>query len=382
MKIAFLTTDNRHAFKQYEKPEPFFGTAPEAVLQGFARMPEVEVHVISCTREPMRSPEKLAHNIWFHSLHVPRIGWMKTLHQGCVRATRKKIREIKPDIVHGQGTEMDCSLNAIFSGFPNVITIHGNMRLIAALNRERPFSYNWLAARLEGFTLPRTDGVVCITRYTRDAVKDLARKTWILPNAADEKFFEIVPSPDASSPPVVLCVGAVCFRKNQNAFIQALDPLAEKMKFKLVFLGKVDASTYGSDFRELIRTRTWCEHIDYSGRDRVRQMFQAATMLALPTQEDNCPMVVLEAMAAGVPVLASNVGGVPELILPERTGLFCDPTRPATFGEGVTRLLSDAGLRQRLATDAKAEAVKRFHPLAVAKRHVEIYREMVGGMAK
>src|SRR5579863_10325241 len=144
MKIAILTTDNREVFRDYSAPIPYFGTAPEALLQGFARIPEAEIHVISGTRQPMKSPEKLAPNIWFHSLFVPRPGWTPTLFQGCVRAARLKIKEIKPDIVHGQGTERDCALSAVFSGLPNVLTIHGNMRLIARVNRARTFSFLWL----------------------------------------------------------------------------------------------------------------------------------------------------------------------------------------------------------------------------------------------
>ena len=177
MKIAILTTDSREHYKDYKNSVPYFGAAPEALLQGFAMMPEIEIHVISCVQQlPPSSPEKLADNIWYHALHVPKIGWMRTLYQGCIRATRKKLREIQPDIVHGQGTERDCAVGAAFSGFPNVITIHGNMRVIARVNRERAFSFIWLAARLEGFTLPRTDGVVCITNHTRDAVADLAKR--------------------------------------------------------------------------------------------------------------------------------------------------------------------------------------------------------------
>ena len=48
----------------------------------------------------------------------PKIGWLRTLYQGCVRATRRKLREIQPDIVHGQGTERDCAIGAVLSGFP------------------------------------------------------------------------------------------------------------------------------------------------------------------------------------------------------------------------------------------------------------------------
>ena len=165
---------------------------------------------------------------------------MKTLFQGCVRAARKKIREIQPDIVHGQGTEGDCCLSAIGSGFPNVLTLHGNMRSVARISRARPFSYNWLAARLEGFVLPRTDGVICITNYTRQAVQELARRTWLLPNAVDASFFDVQAAPDLTTPPIGLCVGTICGYKNQNDFIRALDPLAREKKFRLVFLGQRD----------------------------------------------------------------------------------------------------------------------------------------------
>jgi len=377
MRIVILTIDNREHFKHYDKPVPYFGTAPTALLQGLAMIPEAEVHVVSCIRRPIESPAKLAPNIFFHSLVVPKIGWMKTLFQGCVRATRKKIRELQPDIVHGQGTEADCCMNAVFSGYPNVLTLHGNMRLVAALNRVKPFSYNWLAARLEGFVLPRTDGVVCITNYTRNAVQALARRTWVLPNAVDESFFDVQAAPDTSAPPIGLCVGTICLRKNQNAFIRALDPLAQKTKFKIIFASEPPTDAYGQEFLQLIKERPWCEHIGFINREQLRAQLAAASFVVLPTREDNCPMVVLEAMAAGVPVLASKVGGVPDLIEPGKTGLFCDPERPDTFREGVEKILADRPWMQQLALTAKAEARRRFHPLVVAQKHLEIYREVL-----
>src|ERR1035438_3144633 len=257
MRIVVLTTDNREPHKDYANPRPHFGTAPSALLEGLAMIPEIEVHVVACIRRPVVSPEKIAPNTFFHSLVVPKIGWMKTLFQGCVRAARKKIREIQPDIVHGQGTEGDCSLNAIFSGFPNVLTLHGNMRAVARINGDPPFSYNWVAARLEGFVLPRTDGVVCITNYTRDAVKDLARRTWIVPNAVDQTFFEVNAAPDSATPPVGLCVGQICGYKNQNALMKSLDALAREKPFRLVFFGKAGPEAYVQEFFRLVKERPW-----------------------------------------------------------------------------------------------------------------------------
>ena len=378
MRIVQLTTDSREHYGDYANPNPYFGAAPEALLQGFATLPEVEVHVISCVRQPVLSPKKIAPNIFYHSIVVPKIGWMRTLYSGCVRATRTKLREIQPDIVHGQGMERDCALAAARSGFPNVVTIHGNMRLIAKINQARPFSFNWLAARLETFVLPRTDGIVAITNYTRDAVSGLARRIWVLPNAVDEGFFQVQASPDWAASPVGLCVGTICHRKNQNAFIRALDSLAKERKFKIIFLGQTDNSAYSREFLELIRERSWCEHAGFADRATLKMYFQSATFAVLPTLEDNCPMVVLEAMAAGVPVLASNVGGVPDLIQPEVTGLFCNPAQPESFCTGIAQLLDDRPLVEQLITNAKAAALQRFHPQAIARQHLKIYQEVLG----
>jgi len=380
LKVVQLTTDNRQAYHQYENPEPWFGTAPEALLQGFAELPEVEVHIVTCTQQPMHAPEKLSENIWFHSLHVPKLGWMRTAYQGCIRATRRKIHEIAPDIVHGQGTERDCALGAVFSGYPNLLTIHGNMRLVARINRARPFSFDWLAARLEAFTVPRTNGVVCITKYTQEAVRRDGVRTWIVPNAVDQSFFPIEPEP--ASPPVILCVGHVTVRKNQNAFIHALDRLVEKMQFLLVCIGLADGKDpYAQEFHKLAAARPWIEHVNWADRAALRERFRTAALLVLPSLEDNCPMVVLEAMAAGVPVVAARVGGVPDLIEDGQNGLLCDPLDESSMVAAVSRLLSEPTLGHKLAVEARRIALERYHPLRIARRHLEIYREVLSSPA-
>jgi glycosyltransferase involved in cell wall biosynthesis len=377
LKIALVIPDNRDEFRRYADPLPHFGTAPSALLDGLATLPECEVHVVCCVQRPVAVPEKIGPNIFFHTEVVPKWGWLRGGYLGCIRSVRRQLKKIRPDIVHGQGTERYCALAAVFSGFPNLLTIHGNMRLIAAVNRARSFSYTWLAARLERFTLPRTDGVVCITNYTRAAVKDLVRQTWVVPNAVDATFFDM-PAAPPETPPVILCVGAICERKNQNAFIRALDPLAAGKKFKVVFLGAAGTDRYGAEFSKLLKSRAWCEHAGFAGRDRLKEFFQTASALALPTQEDNCPMVVLEAMAAGVPVLASNIGGVPDLIANGITGLFCDPQKPESFRAGVEKLLADRALAQQLSAAARAEARRRFHPQVIARGHLAIYRQVLG----
>jgi glycosyltransferase involved in cell wall biosynthesis len=377
LSVAILTAEKREHDRDYANPTPAFGTAPEALLQGFAQLPEAEVHVVSCVRQPVRSPEKIADNVWYHSLVVPKLGWLRTGYLGCIRAARKKLRAIRPDIVHGQGTEHNNALCAVFSGFPNVLTIHGNMRLVARVNHARPFSYYGLTAWLEGFTIPRSAGVVCISNYTREAVAGLARKTWLLPNAVDRRFFDVQPQPPADLP-VIVCVGFISLRKNQNAFIRALDPLAAKLKFRLVFLGQtMRVDPYATEFFDLLRTRPWCEHHGFVDREKLQGWLRESTLLALPSLEDNCPMTVLEAAAAGVPVVAANVGGVPDLVEDGKTGLLCDPLDAASMRGAVEKILAQPELGRELAAEARRQARERFHPTVIARRHLEIYREVL-----
>jgi glycosyltransferase involved in cell wall biosynthesis len=393
MRIALLVPDNRENFRQYDVTDPYFGTAPTALLEGFSMVgdhPEApKIHVISCTQRRIPAPERLASNIWFHSLHVPKAGWLRSGYLGCALAVRKKLREIKPDLVHAQGTERDCAISAALSPYPKVLTIHGNLRLIKKQVGFRLFSAMWFQSFLEALAVPRFDGVICITNYTKQVVEHEVPKTWVVPNAVDPSFLEVGqqrfadggsrPSTFDSRPPcpVILCVANIDERKNQNAFIRALDPLAKKMSFQVRFFGGCGASDFAREFRELIESRPWCYYGGMIGREELRIQFAQADMLVLPTHEDNCPMVVLEAMAAGVPVMASKVGGIPDLIDGVRTGLFCDPCDPESFRVGVKRVFEDSEYAQRMASAAHDDAMRRFHPKVIARKHLETYREVL-----
>ena len=254
-------------------------------------------------KETCSAPEKLSENISFHLLHVRQWGWLRSAYSGCILAIRRKLQEIKPDLVHGQGTERYCALATAFSNLPNVITIHGNMRAIAKVNNAKVFSYQWCAARLEDFTLPRIGGVICLSDYTQSLVSEKTAKTWLIPNAVSSSYFGVRPTQSESVD--LLCVGTIIPRKNQNTLIRALDTLVPHYKFRLIFLGAgSESEPYFREFLQLIQTRPWCVHEGFVSPERFQEFLSRAAALVLASLEDNCPMVVLEAAAAGVPVLA------------------------------------------------------------------------------
>lgn len=370
-----LIPDNREEFKKYDQPHPVFGPAPTALLEGLARRSDVEVHILSCTKKPMPAPEKLAKNIWFHLLHVGQAGWLRTIYSGCVLAIRGRLRDIRPDIVHGQGTERYCALAAALSGFPNVITIHGNMRAIAKVNRARAFSYDWCAARLEQFTIARVGGIICVSSHTEALTRKDARRTWRIPNAVGSAFFK--DSAARSTEQTILCVGTISPLKNQNTLIRALDPLAASQPIKLIFLGACDnADPYSNEFRQLVQSRPWCKYEGLVDAGRVNDFLDRAAVLALPSREDNCPMVVLEAAASGIPVMASRVGGIPDLIEDGETGILFDPNDPGGMESAAQRYSSDHTFAKTMATNARAKA-EAFRPDRVAAQHVAAYKELL-----
>ncbi len=250
------------------------------------------------------------------------------------------------------------------------------MRVIARINRARPFSFQWLAARLESYVLPRCDGVICLSGHTRRQVAGSAPLTWVVPNAVDSRFFET--GRKLALPRQILCVAQILPAKNQVQLIRALDPLALREKFELIFYGgAVREDPYVREFLRLVQERAWCRFAGFAERAELQAALSGAALLVLPTLEDNCPMVVLEAMAAGVPVAASRVGGVPDLINDKVDGTLFDPNDVESIRSAVATILLQEDISAKLAAAGKEKALACFHPKRIAARHLEIYHEIL-----
>ncbi len=318
MRIALLTGDSRGFFVDHRRSVPEFGTAPEALLQGFAMMPEVEVHVVSCVRTKMNSPAKLAPNVFFHSLCVPKLGWLSTGYQGCIRAVRKKLKEIQPAIVHGQGTERDCAVSAVFSGFPNVLTIHGNMAELARQFRARVGSYGWLAAKLETVALKRTAGVFCNSLYTERLVKSRTRRTWRVPNAIREGFFRTRLQPAVARKCTLLNVGLISPRKRQLELLDIARALhREGLDFEILFVGVANPrNPYAAAFSEKLRPMEQegiARHAAMKAAEELLEAMDMASALVHFPIEEAFGLVVAEGLARDLKLFGTRVGGIPEI---------------------------------------------------------------------
>jgi glycosyltransferase involved in cell wall biosynthesis len=111
----------------------------------------------------------------------------------------------------------------------------------------------------------------------------------------------------------------------------------------------------------------------------VRPVYQAFDVFAMPSLSEALPYAVLEAMASGLPVVGTIVGGVPEIIVPGETGLLVPPRDPNALAESLRILLRDAGLRARMGTAGRERVMRHFHERDMVRRTMDLYRSMVEG---
>ncbi len=379
MRIAILAIDNREHECTYSEITPRFCTAVQSLFPGFTAIPDLEVHVVSCSKRPMQSPEKLGSNIWYHCLVVPRFGWLRTLYQGCIRATRRKLREIQPDLVHGMGTERDASISAVLSGFLSVVTIQGNMAAIARLYRPSIGSYLWLAARLENFTLPRAAGVLCNSAYTEALVRPRAKKTWRAAHALRPYFLE-TPQNQNARPCALLVVGVISARKRQLELLELAEALHRRgLKFELRFVGFIHSRTdpYVAAFLKRIQPMEAAGYARYLGAppdsELVAHFDAVSGMVHFPTEEA-FGNVVCEALARDLKFFGARTGGIVDIAAGVPGAELFDPNDWNGLAEGIARWIQNG---HPLASGAARLMRERFHHDAIARRHMEIYREVL-----
>ena len=374
-----LVPDDRDELRRYSDSVPYFGQAVSALLEGLEQFRECEIHIICAVQKRLCSPGKLANNIYYHSVIVPKWGWMRGAYIGCVRAIRVKLREMKPDIVHGQGTERYCAMSAVFSGYPNVLTIHGNMRQLARVSKALPFSFPWLAARLERVALPRTCGVFCNSRHTQSLVQGLAPKTWLVPNALRESFFSPPTAIQPSQSPILLNIGVVSPNKSQIEILAMAERLHKRgASFELQFVGALNESDpYGKAFRERIDQAEKAGYARFLGQktasELIALMDSASALIHAPVEEA-FGLVAAEALARNLKFFGANVGGLVDIATGAEEAECFEPGDWKSLEEAVFDWIKSGHPKP---TQAARQMRVRYHPDLIARRHVEIYRDVL-----
>jgi len=106
-------------------------------------------------------------------------------------------------------------------------------------------------------------------------------------------------------------------------------------------------------------------------------LFAHADVFLLPSDQESFGLAALESLASGVPVVASDVGGVAEVVTQGETGWLVPPRNPSAMARAVLSLLADPARRKAMGRAARASALARFRPGPLVSRTEEIYRELL-----
>jgi glycosyltransferase involved in cell wall biosynthesis len=171
-------------------------------------------------------------------------------------------------------------------------------------------------------------------------------------------------------------VARLCDVKGQRELLQALARLPEA---RLVLAGR-DLERGGAYQDELEREAEQLgirERVEFGFHEDVPALLETLDVVALPSWTEGLPLVLLEAMARGRPVVATPVGGTPELVTDGETGLLVPPRHPEALAEALRRVLDDPELARRLGEAARARVAERFTAAEQTRRVLEIYDELV-----
>jgi glycosyltransferase involved in cell wall biosynthesis len=113
-------------------------------------------------------------------------------------------------------------------------------------------------------------------------------------------------------------------------------------------------------------------------RADISRLWADLDVVVLTSRSEGLPLVLMEAMAAGRPVAATCVGGVPELIDHDRTGLLHDPGDAATLARHLLMLLAEPGRARRIGADARAAVAERFSPERLARKVRGVHAAVLG----
>lgn len=334
-----------------------------------------DVHVITSLDEGL-PPTSLEQGFYVHRVSVPRVRflgivafWLKVL---------LRLRRLRPDLVHSQniGAGVPAFLAKKLLRTPYVVWGRGTDVYLPSLFK-KPISQ---------LALKNPDAVIALTEDMKTEIqKTYRRPVNVIPNGIDLEGYQDLPAKAAireklglhDDEKVIVFVGTLRPIKGLRYLIEAMNIIRqEDTAAKLMLVG---------DGEERQRLEVLVKEWDLGGavtlvgrvpNERVPQCLAAADVFVLPSLSEGFPNVVLEAMAAGLPVVASRVGGLPEIIDEGQNGFLVAPKSPEQIADRVLLLLGDDELRARISENNR-EKVRAYSWESVVDRLEGIYRAIV-----
>jgi len=233
------------------------------------------------------------------------------------------------------------------------LTVHGSDLLIQAKNP--------LLRPIIKFVLKRTDYILVVTKALKDNVLNLgisADKIYLTSNAVDTRKFnpenlELPPDIKLNSDkPTILFVGNLVAQKGIKYLLKAKKLM--NTDAKLLIIG--DGPLRGA-MEDIVKKEAINDVIFTGARRDVENIMPSTQVLILPSVSEGFPITILEALSSGLPVVATRVGGVSE-VLNQNVGIIVEPSDPIGLAEAVDTIIKNNELRNSMKVAARERALK------------------------
>ena len=210
----------------------------------------------------------------------------------------------------------------------------------------------------------RADIIQTISRYLANWARemDYRKRVEVIPNGVDvKKFTADVQSRALDKGNITLITTSRLVEKNGiKDIINALKFLPN-VKLKILGAGPLESEL------KLLATGWPVEFVGYVSQDEIPKYLNEADLFVRPSLSEGMGNSFIEAMAAGLPVIATPVGGIPDFLKDGETGLFCEANNPKSIAKQVQRLIADEPLRNKLIANAKKMVEEKYDWNLVAR---------------
>ncbi|MCS6922926.1 MAG: glycosyltransferase, partial [Fimbriimonadales bacterium] len=176
---------------------------------------------------------------------------------------------------------------------------------------------------------------------------------------------------------LIVHIGRFTKQKNHEMLIRAFAQLRPPASARLLLVGEGELQP---QMEQLVRDLGLAEQIRFLGvRSDIPELLNASDIFVLPSRWEGNPMSVMEAMAAGLPVVATAVGGVPELVENGASGLLVPSDDVAALAQALQTLVDNPSLRATMGHKARQVAQERFDARAMTRAYESLYESILAG---
>ena len=395
MKIAFLAPEFLPTWGGV-------GTYSAELVKGLCSYDDLDIHVITPKRGEDYDASKIEKyfddKITIHNISTAKGGFIYNLkfQFSILRNFNKLHNEHKFDLVHSANLVHmpDIFLKFKKLDIPSVTTVHSTLKSQSHVLGERSLKkrdgkktrtekltslfYPYIKV-MESFYLKKTENIITVSQWVKQFVegKNENCKFAVINNGVDVKRFSKKSKKskefsflDKIDKPIVLFCGRLLALKGLSTLIESIKKLKGEDIFFL-FTGPGDVENWEKQLEGVPKKNY--KFLDYVPHQKIHHLYAKSDLFVLPSFTESFPLTILEAMASGLPVIASKVGGVPEIIDHNKNGLLVEPGNSEQLAESILRVLKDKKLSKKLSKNARDRVKKNFTLDIMTKRTKEVY---------